>query len=273
MLQVYRHNTSSMNFYLVFYIDKILEEAMVRFAKSLKHSMFYYEHNGFILRYTKRMIGFYETFFKQIGFLARGYSYYKSELLTEISLDDKDILEFDRLLKRLVSIDGLLNIELPIIKNRLLAVHVHYSTKTEIHLVTGMAILERGSATVRFVLHELGIPKHLLKPTPQHLKYLNKVLEQYTAGDQKSVKDLLEHLDRNYNQFQKDCKAYYGGTFYEFYTKKRMVNVVGDIMFSHLTLKEIAYNNGFSSYDTMYKSFAKYDGLVLADIPRFFKGA
>ena len=242
-----------MNFYLVFYIDKILEEAMVRFAKSLKHSMFYYEHNGFILRYTKRMIGFYETFFKQIGFLARGYSYYKSEFLTEISLDDKEILESDRLLKRLVSIDGLLNIELPIIKNRLLAVHVHYSTKTEIHLVTGMAILEKGTATVRFVLHELGIPKHLLKPTPQHLKYLNKVLEQYTAGDQKSVKELLKPLDRNYNQFQKDCKEYFGDTFYQFYIKKKMIDAVGDIMFSALSLKEIAHKNGFLDYNNMYK--------------------
>lgn len=260
-----------MNFYLVFYIDKILEEAMVRFAKSLKHSMFYYDHNGFIFLLTKKMIGFYERFFKQIGFLTGGYGYYKSELLTGISLDDKDILESDRLLKRLVSIDGLLNIELPIKKDKLLAVHIHYSTKTEIHLVTGMAVLEKGTATVRFVLHELGIPKHFLKPTPQHLKYLNKVMENYTAGDQESVKELLKPLDRNYNQFQKDCKAYYGGTFYEFYTKKRMVNVVGDIMFSQLTLKEVAYNNGFSSYDTMYKSFAKYDGLVLADIPRFFK--
>jgi len=218
------------------------------------------------------MIGFYETFFKQIGFLPRGYSYYKSELLTEISMDDNRLLESDRLLKRLVSSDGLLNIELPIIKDKLLVVHVHYSTKTEIHLVIGMAILEKGTATVRFVLHELGIPKHILKPTPQHLKYLNKVLEHYTASDQKSVKELLKPLDRNYNQFQKDCKEYFGDTFYQFYIKKKMIDAVGDIMFSALSLKEIAHKNGFLDYNNMYKLFKKYKALPLADIPRFSKG-
>ena len=261
-----------MNFYLVFYIDKILEEAMVKFAKSLKHSMFYYDHNGFIFLYTKKMIGFYERFFKQIGFLPSGYSYYKSELLTQISMDDQDILESDRLLKRLVSIDGLSDLGLPIRKDKLLPVHIRCSTKTEIRLVTGMAVLEKGSATVRFVLHELAIPKHLIKPTPRYLKYLDKLLEHYTNSEQKSVNELLPLLDRNYNQFQKDCKAYYGSTFYEFYTKRRMVMVVGDLMFSSMSLKEISHNNGFSGYEAMYKSFTKYEGLALINIPRFLKG-
>lgn len=261
-----------MNFYLVFHIDKILEEAMAKFAKSLRHSMFYYEHNGFILVHSKRMIDFYEGFFKQIGFLPHGYSYYKSELLTEIGLDDKEILESDRLLKRLVSIDGLRSLELPIVKDKLIPVHVRCSTKTEIHVIMGIAILEKGSTTVRFVLHELGVPKHLIGTTPRHLQYLNKILKLYATGEQQSVKTLLEHQGRNYNQFQKDCEAYFGTTFYQFYTKKRMINVVGDVMFSSLSLKEIAHNNGFSSYDTMYKSFNKYEGLALAHIPRFFKG-
>lgn len=272
MLQVYKHNASSMNFYLVFYIDKILEEAMVRFAKSLKHSMFYYDHNGFIFLLTKKMIGFYETFFKQIGFLARGYSYYKSELLTEISLDVKDILESDRLLKRLVSIGGLSDLELPIQKDKLLPVHIRCSTKTEIHLVTGMAVLEKGSSTVRFVLHELGVPKHLIATTPRHLQYLHKALELYPTGGQQSVKALLEHQGRNYNQFQRDCKGYFGDTFYQFYIKKKMIDAVGDIMFSGLSLKEIAHKNGFLDYNNMYKLFKKYKALPLADIPRFSKG-
>lgn len=258
-----------MNFYLVFYIDKILEEAMVRFAKSLKHSMFYYDHNGFIFLYTKKMIGFYETFFKQIGFLPSGYSYYKSELLTEISMDDQDILESDRLLKRLVSILDFKGLQFSMSKDSVFPVHVHCSTKKEIRLVTGMAILERRSTTVRFVLHELCIPKHLIKPTPRYLKYLDKLLEHYTNSEKKSINELLQLIDRNYNQFQKDCKAYFGDTFYQFYIKKKMIDAVGDIMFSELSLKEIAHRNDFLDYNNMYKVFKKYEALPLVDIPRF----
>ncbi|MCX2680741.1 AraC family transcriptional regulator [Galbibacter sp. EGI 63066] len=261
-----------MNFYLISLIDRILEEAMIKFSKFPRgQSAFYYDQDEFLLRHTRKIVDFYMMFFSEIDFLSVDYDYYKSELLQEVNLENKEFPESDILLKRLTTFPKIKRIELPFIKDEILPVHLHCSTKSEILLIMGIVVLEKGDINARFILHKVGVPRSLIKPAPRHLQYLHKVLERYESNKQMSMDKLLRYFDKNYNQFQRDCKHYFGDTFYQFYTKKRMIDGVGDILFSKLSLKEIAYKNSFSDYNSMYKVFKKYDNLTLVNIPRFLQ--
>lgn len=261
-----------MNFYLISLIDKTLEGAMIKFSKfPREQSAFYYDQDEFLLRHTRKMIDFYLLFFKQIGFLFADYSYYKNELLKEVDLENKEFMESNLLFEKSITLHKIKKIELPFLKDEILPVHLHCSTKSEIVLVTGIVVLEKENRIPRFVLHKLGVPKKFIEPTPRHLQYLHKVLECYTSNAQISINKLLPGFDKNYNQFQRDCKRYFGDTFYQFYTKKKMIDGVGDILFSRLSLKEIAHKNSFTDYNSMYKIFKKYDNLTLVNIPRFLK--
>lgn len=260
-----------MNFYLISLIDNTLEEAMVRFSKFPKEqSAFYFDQDKFLLRHTRKIVDFYLMFFKQTGFLSVDHNYYKTQWLKEINLK-KELLEPNRFFKKLAAFRKIRNIKVPFLNDEILPVHLHYSSRSEIVLVMGIAVLEKENINTRFILHKLGVPKNRIKSTPRHLQYLHKVMERYPNSKQKPMDELLRDFDKNYNQFQKDCKRYFGNTFYQFYTKKRMINVVGDILFSRLSLKEIAHKNGFTDYNSMYKIFKKYDSLSLANIPRFLR--
>ena len=258
-----------MNFYLLSIIDEVLEEGMLKLSEfPMGRPMFFYEQDGFILQHSRRMIDFYILFFKQISFLSVGYDYYKGQITREISMENKGLKETDILFKKLINFHGIRNVDFPFIKNQVLPVHLHYTTRSELLLATGFAILEKGSLYARFILHQIGVPKDLIIAVPRHLHYLHAVLERYETH-KPPMDVLLEDFDKNHNQFQQDCKRYFEDTFYQFYIKKKMIGAVGDILFTGLNLKEIAHQNDFSDYNNMYKVFKKYKALPLADIPRF----
>jgi AraC-like DNA-binding protein len=62
----------------------------------------------------------------------------------------------------------------------------------------------------------------------------------------------------------------FGDSFYSFWLKGRMMEAVKDIIFTPLSLKEIAFKNRFLDYQNMYKAFTRH-GVVLKTIPRLAK--
>lgn len=246
---------------------------MIKFSKFPRgQSTFYYNQDKLLLRHTREIVNFYMKFFREIGFLPLNHTYYKGKLVREVNLEKKEILESDAISKKLLAIGKIKKKETPFLQDDILPIHLRCSTVEAILLLTGVAVFEKGNNTARFILHEFSVARNLINPTPHYLQYLHKFLGQYVQNEGKqSIGKLLNHYEKNYHQFQKDCKQYFEDTFYQFYNKMRMIDCVKDILFSVLSLKEIAHKNGLTDYNGMYKIFKKYDKLPLHGIPRFSK--
>lgn len=258
-----------MNIYIISVIDKKLSDAMTLMSSiSGVCSTFYFGEHGQISRMTGKLIEFYITFFRQTGFLPRdtSYSYYRGNLQLEIDrkLPAEDNDSFSQAIIEFIWHHSYRDDEL----YEVFPVHLHYSTPAELRLVTGLG-LSNGSPAVKLVLHELSIPKQLISFRSHRLNYLHQVIEAIEHSNESSIEALIDRLGVSNSQFTHDCKELLGSTFKQHYNKMKLINVLDDILFSRLTLKEIAYNKGFADYNAMYKGFKRTYGISLTDIPRF----
>lgn len=259
-----------MNIFLISLIDKKIRDAMIKFSQLPRvQSAFYYNQNNQPITHIKTIIDFYISFFKQVSFLPSEQDYYTRKIVPEIEIDIGSDTKYDTLFRRIVNLLKSKAFSPYSIQDQIFPVHTHYSTKTEIFLVTGIAMIEDENPVIRLALHEYGIPRNIIQLSTRNLQYLQSVLEEYNPEQYTSIRELAIYYNKSYNQFQKDCKDYFGDTFYQFYTKVKMTGVIEDIMFSKLSLKEIAHKNNFTDYNNMYKVFKKHCAFSLVNIPRF----
>lgn len=144
--------------------------------------------------------------------------------------------------------------------------HMRYTDEDSMHLITGLARLESKTDGF-FHLVDLCLPNKLIRKVPQRIAYVGDILDSYDRDHKQSLRDIVRLEGYNYNQFQRDCKDYFGDTFYSFLLKLKMMEAVADIIFTERSLKEIAFKNKFLDYANMYKTFVRY-GLNLSKIPR-----
>ena len=260
-----------MNIHLISIIDKTIEEGMKKLLLPLGETFsFYYKEDGQLVLLADKLVEFYLLFFQHIGFLTIDFAYSKPTVVMDIHIKNTTGLAENPLHRRL---RNLLEIIIPKTQQQetlLLPVHLHYGLPYEVFLVTGFSVIESGNHKIKSMLHELGIPRKSLQSPPPHLQYVKEAVEKFGRAEFTSIHKLARQYNKSYNQFQRDCKEFFGDTFYQFYNKKKMLKVVDDILFSRLSLKEIAWKNSFADYNSMYKLFRKYTRLSLMAIPRFY---
>ncbi|WP_309880664.1 AraC family transcriptional regulator [Chryseobacterium rhizosphaerae] len=150
--------------------------------------------------------------------------------------------------------------------NEVLPIHLRYTDPLKMHLVVGIARPEdRRNGYLHAI--DLCLPKDLIRNVPANVLYVKDILDSYTTGQKQTVKDFVESKGYNYSHFQRDCKICFGDAFYSFRLKMNMMNAVGDIIFTDLSLKEIAFKNNFLDYANMYKAFVRHE-VSLTCIPR-----
>ena len=152
------------------------------------------------------------------------------------------------------------------VQDEILPVHLKYADGRELHLVAGLAKrLDKNSSFL--YLADVRLPKELISMVPARLNYLIELAETYSPNATISLSDFVKSQGYNYRQFQKDCHALFGDSFYAFMLKKRMMGAAGNIIFTGLSKKEIAVMNEFDGYLNMYRTFTRY-GVETTNIPR-----
>ncbi|MGE6397058.1 hypothetical protein [Chryseobacterium scophthalmum] len=206
----------------------------------------------------KTVADYYFTFLKKI------------EILTDNVLMKEFICYYDRseVYGHETTVDRIfqkLNQEKPFYDN-LFPIHLRYTDQLYLHLVVGIVHeVEKENGYLHAI--DLCLPKKLIKNVPSNVMYVGDILDSYHNYGNQTVKEFIEGKGYNYSHFQRDCKICFGDAFYRFQIKKNMMNAVGDIIFTELSLKEIAFKNNFLDYANMYKAFLRHD-LNITTIPR-----
>lgn len=214
----------------------------------------------------KRLIDYYTFFFQKIGFLPKEMHLFKSSYILKKKIKEFKPSSSDNFIKGfLYIIEEMAND----FSSRIIPINLHYSKKSNFSLITGIAVTDPCGKNITFILHEFMIPRSLINISPRDLIYIQRCLEQYNSKVQKSLEKFVASLNKNYKQFQKDCKMYLEDTFYQFFMKLKMINANQDILFTNMTMKEVAYNNNLSDYLNLYRLFTVRYQISLDEIPRF----
>ncbi len=206
----------------------------------------------------KSAADFYFTFFQKIEFLPSG----------TFMMNHVGHYDFSKLSDYAGPISRILNKldTKELISKDVLPFHMRYTDEESMHLVVGVARLE-SSTDGFFHFVDLCLSKNLIRKVPHRIAYVGDILDSYDRDHKQSLREIVRLEGYNYNQFQRDCKDYFGDTFYSFLLKLKMMEAVADIIFTERSLKEIAFKNKFLDYANMYKTFVRY-GLNLSKIPR-----
>nr|WP_199156167.1 AraC family transcriptional regulator [Pedobacter sp. ASV2] len=252
-----------MNIFLLSLVDKSIEGAMIRFSQiPIKSSLMSNTHLEMLGNSVKKIVDTYVSFFKKINVAPVQYQYNTTRIEKRFEVTgllDKSLNELDNKLLSLITFP----IKTPVIP---INFHVHQSGR--IFLYTGVGIFESINNTIVFFLYELSISDDLIRYTPTSLRYLEEILFEVDLSKFKSVRELASSAGKNYNKFQQDCREYFRDTFHQFHNKIKMMKALEDVVLSNYSLKEIAYKNNFSDYNSMYTLFRKKYGFPLHSIPR-----
>ncbi|WP_313239764.1 helix-turn-helix domain-containing protein [Sphingobacterium multivorum] len=153
--------------------------------------------------------------------------------------------------------------------NDVTPVHVRFSDIENMHLVVGLSRIENINNGFLHIV-DLCLPKKEIRNISPTVNYVKEILDCYVPSDKQTLQGFIEAKGFNYSHFQRDCKMCFGDSFYSFWLKGRMMEAVKDIIFTPLSLKEIAFKNRFLDYQNMYKAFTRH-GVVLKTIPRLAK--
>ncbi|KKO89163.1 hypothetical protein AAW12_23835 [Sphingobacterium sp. Ag1] len=145
-------------------------------------------------------------------------------------------------------------------------IYLHFTDENLVHLVGGLVRFEKEDGGYLFLL-DLNIAKSDIKNIPHNSRYVIDIIQSYEAEEKLALRELVRIKGLNYNQFQKDCKVCFGDTFYAFLLKLKMMEAASDIIYTTMSLKEIAFKNKFPDYSNMYKTFVRY-GINPTQIPR-----
>lgn len=206
----------------------------------------------------KSITDFYYSFFQKIEFLPLGALMMNHVVHHDFIKSSKYADPVSRILNKLDAKE--------LTSKDVLPIHMRYADEGSMHLIIGVARME--SKPDGFLhLVDLCLPKKLIRKVPQRIAYVGDILESYDRDHKQSLREIVRLKGYNYNLFQRDCKDYFGDTFYSFLLKLKMMEAVADIIFTERSLKEIAFKNKFLDYPNMYKTFVRY-GLNLSKIPR-----
>ncbi|MGG5207533.1 hypothetical protein ACQWU4_01210 [Chryseobacterium sp. MIQD13] len=141
---------------------------------------------------------------------------------------------------------------------------------SDMSAVFGLCIMDHSAKTAQGFLYEFTVNLRQINFCTSSLYYLDDVLLKFKADPSIKMRNLSKMNDISYLQFQKDCRQYFGTTFYDFTIKLKIIDVVEDLMFSQLMIKEIVYKHRFAEYSNMYKFFHKIYNFPFKNITRFY---
>ncbi|MBS0027214.1 helix-turn-helix domain-containing protein [Chitinophaga sp. 22321] len=263
-----------MHVQLIAILDRKLEDSVLKYSRLPFHttalnSNLYSQilHNGAIMLKNRL------DFLNAVNLIPVYNRYYKQEVLIYHNLKGSQSR-----LDKIIEGEALTAIQQTITdhlkrtddqQNRVIPIFQHYSSSTDLMLLTGISILDKESSTAVSLIHQLGMPLSMVEFTIYKPVYLTQLLDIYQKKTDLSVKALATMFGKSYKQVQKDSKLYFGTTLYNFVLKLKMLDTIDDLMFTDLTLKEIAFKNNFADYGSMYKLFSKQYNFPLQQIPRF----
>ncbi|OJZ01220.1 hypothetical protein [Sphingobacterium sp. 40-24] len=248
-----------MNFYIVSLLDSLAEQNLSVFCKlNFVKSAVLFSDLHVISKHFKVVTDFYFSFLKNLEFIPEN-AFTKDHFGYYSFAEDNG---YDRSIKEVVRN---LNQTRPAF-NDVFPVQVRYTDKSNMHLVVGLC---RAESVKRGFLHivDLNLPKEEIKNTPQNVIYVKEIVKSYNPNNSQTLKEFIENQGYNYNHFQRDCKICFGDSFYSFWLKGKMLDAVGDIICTPMSLKEVAFKNRFLDYQNMYKAFTRH-GVGLTTIPR-----
>lgn len=247
-----------MNLFLISLLDTMVERNIEMFCRmDFVKSALYLSDLGEVSARLQTVADFYFRFLHQIAFLRAGI--FKVDFVPDLKAIMKNT---DHHLHKIFG-----DLENKNLNNYdIYPVHLRYSDQEAVHLVAGIMKIEERKVTFLHLV-DLHIPKNLINTIPSNISYVREIFVHYEIDSKQSVRDLVKSMGYNYNQFQKDCKFFLEDTFYSFIQKKKSIEAAGDIIFTRMSFKEVAFKNRFVDYPNMYKTFSKY-GVSLTDIPR-----
>ncbi|SEW24370.1 Helix-turn-helix domain-containing protein [Chryseobacterium wanjuense] len=264
-----------MHVQLVTILDSKLEEVIRKFARMpFQLSAANFSIAAQILEHSSLMLKNYIDLLIALRLLPEKHEYYKQQIHiththSKIHLVSGDINE-----KILIAIKDRVTLMLHKYSehelNPVISIYQHYNSPDELILVTGLSIIDKKASTAISLLHQLSLPVNLFEFNTYRPVYLIELLKSYQKDTNLSVHRLAAQYGKSYKQVQKDSKSYFGSTLYSFILKLKMLDTVEDIMFTDLSLKEIAYKNDFADYGSMYRLFKQYR-FSLKQIPRFLE--
>lgn len=110
------------------------------------------------------------------------------------------------------------------------------------------------------------LPTHKIRNS-----FLNELTATLIENDEINIKEFITSAGKNYRNTLSEFKSIYGTTFHKFLIKMKIIDATKDILFTDLSLKEIAYKNNFPNYRAMYMAFHKMHNFPFDRIPRIIK--
>ena len=145
-----------------------------------------------------------------------------------------------------------------------------YSSFSDISTIFGLCLIDHSAKTAQSFLHEFTLNTRQINFSTHNLNYLDNILLKFKSDPSVNIRSLSKINNLSYQQFQKDCRQYFGTTFYDFTIKLKMMDVVEDLMFSKLMIKEIVYKHRFAEYSNMYKFFHRTYHFPFKNITRLY---
>lgn len=266
-----------MHIYQLAIIDQKLKEAMAKFSLLPVHTSIFdaalFEQ---LLDDSRVLIKTYISLLKSLQILPKENHYYKGHSLIKHTVNGAEAdgtIDPDYL-------TVIQNLVLPHLvgnssdKKQIFPIHIHFTTSTEVYLFSGIGLYKQDESRVYSLLHEMSMPVNYISYA-SHAKcnYLLSIFYTEEYNERQSIHTLYPRYNISYLQFRKDCKICLGTTFYNFYMKMKMLDVLDDIMLTNLSLKEIAHKNNFSSYIAMHQLFKRKYNFPLYIIPRILNGS
>ncbi len=247
-----------MNLYIFALLESLIQDKLSAFAiLNIIKSAAYLSDLKELSDKMSSLADVYLHFLQKIEFLPADS--FKRDLFGSFDLKDEHLeTGIDKILKKITRGKIQLSEAVP--------VNLHYTEDKLVHFVGGLVQFEREDFGFIFLI-DLCIPKADMNIVPPNTRYVIEIIESYNSGEKISLRQLVSSRGLNYNQFQKDCKTCFGDTFYSFSLKLKLMEAFADIVFNALSLKEIAFKNGFRDYGNMYKTFVRY-GINPTQIPR-----
>jgi AraC-like DNA-binding protein len=252
-----------MNIFLLSLVDKSIEGAMIRFSTlPVKSSLFNANHLEKLANSTKKILDSYISFFHCVSIVPKKYLYDEEKIVKKFDLSSHERNASDELERKLLE---LLPLEL---QSHIIPVNIHLKQSGDLFIYNGIGILDSTTPSVTFFLYKMSIKEASIEYTRTSLRYLDEMLKGENSAEIKSLRIFVRHFGVNYNQFQKDCKEYFGDTFHQFINKMKMLGALEDQIFTNYSCKEIAYRNGFKAYNNMHFLFRKKYNFPFELIPR-----
>ncbi|GAE66768.1 hypothetical protein H3Z85_17955 [Chryseobacterium indologenes] len=255
-----------MNAHTIQLFDKLMEQSMARFSElPVVKTAVYTDNTCHLADKVKYVTQLYVECFKNFGWLPKEIPFYNrivygdTKSLSEVIPKDPVLSQvFDYLPK-----DKSIPLESPA------AFHRHFVILPDFYSVSG--ILWVNSAQQLFMcLSECSVVRDTVIISPGRYAYLSELLEQYDPLLNPSLREWIKEKEISFNKLQRDSKSYWGDTFYSYYMKTKVIEAIGEILFTSKTLKEIALHQKFGKYSTLYKTFKRY-GIDLTKVSRFSK--